>query len=106
MTTQRCAPLCIAALVFGSFTQIGRAADKPAADKAPAKRAVEAPAADLAGSPPSARVVTYADQDVIAVKTKVRYTTLIILPKTEQILDFTCGDKEFWVVNGNQNFAY
>src|SRR5262249_33171177 len=20
--------------------------------------------------------------------------------------DFTCGDKEFWVINGNQNFAY
>ena len=47
-----------------------------------------------------------ANRDVVAVKTKLRYTTLIVLPKNEQILDFTCGDKEFWVVNGNQNFAY
>jgi type IV secretion system protein VirB9 len=31
---------------------------------------------------------------------------MIVLPKSEQILDFTCGDKDFWVVNGNQNFAY
>ncbi len=53
-----------------------------------------------------ARVVTYSQSDVIPVKTKLRYTTLIVLPKNEQILDFTCGDKEFWVVNGNQNFAY
>jgi type IV secretory pathway VirB9-like protein len=28
------------------------------------------------------------------------------LPKEEQILDFTCGDKEFWIVNGTLNFAY
>jgi type IV secretory pathway VirB9-like protein len=55
---------------------------------------------------PSARVVQYNDRDVIAVNAKLHYTTLIILPKNEQILDFTCGDKEFWVINGNQNFAY
>ena len=29
-----------------------------------------------------------------------------MLPRSEQILDFTCGDKEFWIVNGTQNFAY
>ena len=56
--------------------------------------------------PPAARVVQYNDRDVIAVNAKLHYTTLIILPKNEQILDFTCGDKEFWVINGNQNFAY
>jgi type IV secretory pathway VirB9-like protein len=55
---------------------------------------------------PEGRVVRYGERDVVAIKTKLRYTTLIVLPKTEQILDFTCGDKEFWVVNGNQNFAY
>lgn len=61
----------------------------------------EAPAASA-----GARVVSYNERNVIPVRTKVRYTTLIILPKNEQILDFTCGDKEFWVINGNQNFAY
>jgi type IV secretory pathway VirB9-like protein len=55
---------------------------------------------------PGAKVVQYGDKDVVRLKTKLRYTTMIVLPKNEQILDFTCGDKEFWVVNGAQNFAY
>ena len=41
-----------------------------------------------------------------AFSARLRFTTLIVLPKAEQILDFVCGDKEFWVVNGAQNFAY
>jgi type IV secretory pathway VirB9-like protein len=55
---------------------------------------------------PGAKVVQYGEKDVVRVKAKLRYTTLIVLPKNEEILDFTCGDKEFWVVNGVQNFAY
>ncbi len=54
----------------------------------------------------SATVVEYGERDVLRLKAKLRYTTLIVLPKNEQILDFTCGDKEFWIVNGTQNFAY
>ena len=53
-----------------------------------------------------ARTVQYGDKDVVRINTRLRFTTLIVLPKNEQILDFVCGDKEFWVVNGNQNFAY
>src|ERR1700680_3527991 len=53
-----------------------------------------------------AKVIQYGDKDIVRLKTKLRYTTLIVLPKSEQILDFSCGDKELWVVNGNQNFAY
>lgn len=55
---------------------------------------------------PGARVVSYSEKDVVAVRAKIRYTTLIVLPKNETILDFTCGDKEFWIVNGTANFAY
>jgi len=68
-----------------------------------------APAAIAATSPPtpqSAKVVSYGDRDIVPVRAKIRFTTLIVLPKQEQILDFTCGDKEFWIVNGSQNFAY
>ena len=57
-------------------------------------------------APPAAKVVSYSEKDVIPLKAKVRFTTLIVLPKQEQILDFTCGDKEFWIVNGSQNLAY
>jgi type IV secretory pathway VirB9-like protein len=52
------------------------------------------------------RRIQYGRQDVIALKTRLRFTTLIILPEEESILDFTCGDKEFWVVNGTKNLAY
>ena len=31
---------------------------------------------------------------------------MIVLPRDERILDFVCGDKEFWIVNGNENLAY
>lgn len=62
------------------------------------------------GSAPQAesqcRRVQYGEADVVTVKTKLRYTTLLILPKDETILDFTCGDKEFWVVDGTKNLAY
>jgi type IV secretion system protein VirB9 len=55
---------------------------------------------------PSTKTVGYGEKDVVKLKTKVRFTTLIVLPENERILDFSCGDKEFWIVNGNQNFAY
>src|SRR5258708_3515546 len=54
----------------------------------------------------SATLVKYGERDIVRLKAKLRYTTLIVLPKSEQILDFTCGDKEYWIVNGSQNFAY
>jgi len=36
----------------------------------------------------------------------VRYSTLIVLPENEDILDFATGDKEFWIVNGAHNLCY
>lgn len=54
----------------------------------------------------SARSVAYSERDVIPIRARLRFTTLIVLPKREQILDYVCGDKEFWIVNGAQNFAY
>jgi type IV secretory pathway VirB9-like protein len=54
----------------------------------------------------STRNVTYNERSVVRVNAKVRFTTLIILPQGEQILDFVCGDKDFWVVSGAQNLAY
>ena len=40
------------------------------------------------------------------INAKLRFTTMIILPEQEEILDFVCGDKEFWIVSGAQNLAY
>src|SRR5205814_10586635 len=53
-----------------------------------------------------ARTIKYAAKDIVLIKAKLRYTTLIVLPQNEKILDFVTGDKEFWVVEGTQNFCY
>ena len=55
---------------------------------------------------PGVKQFEYGERDMLRLNAKLRYTNLIVLPKNEQILDFTCGDKEFWIVNGTQNFAY
>jgi type IV secretion system protein VirB9 len=53
-----------------------------------------------------ARIVKYGKQDVIPVHAKVRFSTLIVLPDNEEILDFTTGDREFWIINGAHNLCY
>ena len=54
----------------------------------------------------AARVVKYSKEDIVAVHAKLRFSTLIVLPEDEEILDFTTGDKEFWVINGAHNLCY
>jgi type IV secretion system protein VirB9 len=53
-----------------------------------------------------ARVVKYAKEDIVPVRAKLRFSTLIVLPDDEEILDFTTGDKEFWIINGSHNLCY
>jgi type IV secretory pathway VirB9-like protein len=52
------------------------------------------------------RVVKVAKEDVVPVRAKVRYSTLLVLPDNEEILDFTTGDREFWIINGAHNLCY
>jgi len=54
----------------------------------------------------AARVVRYAKEDIVPVHAKLRFSTLIVLPEDEEILDFTTGDKEFWIINGAHNLCY
>jgi type IV secretion system protein VirB9 len=54
----------------------------------------------------AARVVKYAKEDIVPVRAKLRFSTLIVLPDDEEILDFTTGDKEFWIINGTHNLCY
>lgn len=58
--------------------------------------------ADTAG----ARVVKYSQNDIVSVRAKIRFSTLIVLPEGEEILDFTTGDKDFWIVNGVHNLCF
>lgn len=54
----------------------------------------------------TSRTVTYDSEDIVTVATQIRFTTLVVLPESEEILDFVVGDKEFWRVEGIENFAY
>ena len=54
----------------------------------------------------TARVVHYSQTDIIPIRAKIRFSTLIVLPANEEILDFTTGDKDFWIINGVHNLCY
>jgi len=95
---------CLSVSLFAAQKTAVRARQEPT--RAPSVVETTRPDAVTPEAEPRARIVQYGDNDVVKVKARIRYTTLIVLPKEERILDFTCGDKEFWVVNGTQNLAY
>lgn len=68
--------------------------------------ALSAATAARAPVPSAARVVHYLPNQIVPIRAKVRYTTLIVLPPQERILDYTTGDKDFWIINGVQNFCF
>jgi type IV secretion system protein VirB9 len=55
---------------------------------------------------PGVREVAASDRNLIPLQTRLRFTTMIVLPDGEQILDVICGDKDFWVVSATQNIAH
>jgi type IV secretory pathway VirB9-like protein len=59
-----------------------------------------------AGADSGARTVEYAETDIILIHAKVRFSTLIVLPANEEILDATTGDRDFWIINGTHNLCY
>jgi type IV secretion system protein VirB9 len=73
--------ILFAALAFGSLSQAFAEADR-------------------------ARVVKYGKEDIVSVHAELRFSTLIVLPDEEEILDFTTGDREFWIINGSHNLCY
>jgi type IV secretory pathway VirB9-like protein len=54
----------------------------------------------------SARTVQYHTQDIIPIRAKLKYTTLIELPTTEKIMEAATGDKDFWIVDVVGNFCF
>jgi type IV secretion system protein VirB9 len=63
--------------------------------------AADAPVAAQSESavPRGARTVVYHPRDLVALRAKLHYTTLIVLPEGEDVVEATCGDKEVWIVN-------
>jgi type IV secretion system protein VirB9 len=54
----------------------------------------------------SARTVQYHSQDIVPIRAKVKYTTLIVVPPTEKIMEAATGDKDFWIVDVVGNFCF
>jgi type IV secretion system protein VirB9 len=55
--------------------------------------------------PAGVREVEASARSVILLQTRLRYTTMIVLPESEEILDVVCGDKDFWVITATHNIA-
>ena len=52
------------------------------------------------------REVSASERTLISLTTKLRYTTMILLPEQDEILDVVCGDRDFWVISATQNIAH
>jgi type IV secretory pathway VirB9-like protein len=52
------------------------------------------------------REVSASERSLISLNLKIRYTTMVVLPDDEEILDVVCGDRDFWVISATQNIAH
>ncbi|MDQ2844619.1 MAG: TrbG/VirB9 family P-type conjugative transfer protein [Acidobacteriota bacterium] len=53
-----------------------------------------------------ARTVQYHSQDIVPIRAKVKFTTLIVVPSTEKIMEAATGDKDFWIVDVVGSFCF
>jgi type IV secretory pathway VirB9-like protein len=63
-------------------------------------------AATVAHGQQSARIVHYHTKDIVSIRARMRYTTLIQLPPTEKILEVATGDKDFWIIDAVGNYCF
>lgn len=54
----------------------------------------------------TARTIIYHAKDIVNIRAKIKYTTLIQLPTTEKIIEAATGDKEFWIIDVVGNFCF
>src|SRR5215469_7241896 len=54
----------------------------------------------------SARTISYHSQDIVNIRARVKFTTLIQLPNTEKIIEAATGDKEFWIIDVVGSFCF
>ncbi|MGD9902794.1 MAG: TrbG/VirB9 family P-type conjugative transfer protein [Vicinamibacterales bacterium] len=66
----------------------------------------------LAAGPPlhanqdGVREVSVSSHTLVPLQTRVRYTTMIVLPERDEILDVICGDRDYWVISATRNIAH
>jgi type IV secretion system protein VirB9 len=62
--------------------------------------------APTASAQTASRNVSYHSQDIVPIRAKVKYTTLIVVLATEKIREAATGDKDFWIVDVVANFCF
>ena len=83
---------CLAGLVVSAQDK-PEPAGKPQPDAKPAE------------TPGVLRVQAQPDR-IVEVRTRTRHTTVLVLPRGENILDFVVGDSDYWHLSGSANLAY
>jgi type IV secretory pathway VirB9-like protein len=58
------------------------------------------------GSTGGVREVSATGRTVIPIAARIRFTTMVLLPDDEEILDVVCGDRDFWVIAAARNMAH
>ena len=48
----------------------------------------------------------FGDSDLPVIRTKVRFTTMFLLPEGDEISEVSCGDKEYWVIEGKGTIVH
>lgn len=65
-----------------------------------------APVAGDESSPTGIREVTASPREVILLSTRLRYTTLILLPPGDEVMDVLVGDKDNFVISTTANMVH
>jgi type IV secretion system protein VirB9 len=87
--------ICILTLCFAVLCAVVVADDK----STPAGAKPEA-------QPPGVLRVQAEPDQLVEVRTRTRHTTVLVLPRGENILDFVVGDSDYWHLSGSANLAY
>src|SRR5262245_59696334 len=64
------------------------------------------PGLKASGETTGVREVTASGHSLIPLQTRSRYTTMILLPDDDEILDVVVGDRDFWVIRATHNIAH
>ena len=70
-----------------------------------AEESTTTPPAQQPQTPGVLRIQAQPDQ-IVEVRTRTRHTTVLVLPRGENILDFVVGDSEYWHLTGSAHLAY
>jgi type IV secretory pathway VirB9-like protein len=60
----------------------------------------------VTGQATGIREISASPRSLMPLQTRLRYSTMIVLPDDEEILDVICGDRDFWVISATHNIAH